>query len=47
LASSIELHYRSYSVASHVAMWAAAGLEGMQVKPMSVGGGLVMSELSD
>lgn len=43
LASSIEQHYRSYLVASHVAMWAAAGLEGVQVNSMSVGGGLVMS----
>jgi demethylmenaquinone methyltransferase/2-methoxy-6-polyprenyl-1,4-benzoquinol methylase len=43
LGPSIERHYRTYSVESHVAMWTAAGLEDMQVKLMSLGGSLVMS----
>jgi demethylmenaquinone methyltransferase / 2-methoxy-6-polyprenyl-1,4-benzoquinol methylase len=43
LGPSIEQHYRTYSVASHVAMWTAAGLEDLHVRPMSLGGGLVMS----
>lgn len=42
LGPSIEEHYRRYSVARHAAMWAAAGLEQVQAKPMSLGGGLVM-----
>ena len=42
LGPSIEQHYRSYPVERHVAMWTAAGLEDVQVKPMSLGGGLVM-----
>lgn len=43
LGPSIEQHYRTYPVARHAAMWTAAGLEDVQVKPMSLGGGLVMS----
>lgn len=43
LGPSIEHHYRSYSVARHVDMWTAAGLEAVQAMPMSLGGGLVMS----
>jgi demethylmenaquinone methyltransferase / 2-methoxy-6-polyprenyl-1,4-benzoquinol methylase len=43
LGPSIEQHYRLYPVASHVEMWAAAGLEDVRVTPMSLGGGLVMS----
>ncbi len=43
LGPSIEQHYRTYPVARHAAMWAAAGLEDVRVKPMSLGGGLVMS----
>jgi len=43
LGPSIERHYASYPVSAHVAMWAAAGLEDVQVRPMSLGGGLVMA----
>lgn len=42
LGPSIEQHYRTYPVAQHLAMWAAAGLEDVQAKAMSLGGGLVM-----
>jgi demethylmenaquinone methyltransferase/2-methoxy-6-polyprenyl-1,4-benzoquinol methylase len=43
LGPSIEQHYRTYSVGRHAAMWAAAGLEEVRMRPMSLGGGLVMS----
>ncbi len=43
LGPSIEQHYRTYPVERHAAMWAAAGLEDVRVRPMSLGGGLVMS----
>jgi demethylmenaquinone methyltransferase / 2-methoxy-6-polyprenyl-1,4-benzoquinol methylase len=43
LGPSIEQHYRRYPVATHVAMWQAAGLEQVRAQPMSLGGGLVMS----
>lgn len=42
LGPSIEEHYRHYPVAQHVTMWQEAGLEDVQVRPMSLGGGLVM-----
>lgn len=43
LGPSIEQHYRSYPVSTHVAGWESAGLDEVQVEPMSLGGGLVMS----
>ena len=43
LGPSIEAHYRAHPVAEHVAMWEAAGLESVHARPMSLGGGLVMS----
>jgi len=43
LGPSIEQHYRVHPVEAHVAMWTAAGLEDVRVRPMSLGGGLVMS----
>jgi demethylmenaquinone methyltransferase / 2-methoxy-6-polyprenyl-1,4-benzoquinol methylase len=43
LGPSIEQHYRSYPVSTHVASWESAGLDEVQVEPMSLGGGLVMS----
>jgi demethylmenaquinone methyltransferase/2-methoxy-6-polyprenyl-1,4-benzoquinol methylase len=43
LGPSIEQHYRSYPVERHVAMWLAAGLVDVRVRPLSLGGGLVMS----
>ena len=42
LGPSIEQHYRRHPVASQVAMWSAAGVGDVQVRPMSLGGGLVM-----
>ena len=43
LGPSIEEHYRSYPVSRHVALWREAGLEDVQARSMSLGGGLVMS----
>lgn len=43
LGPSIEEHYRTYPIDRHVAMWEAAGLEGVRVRRMSLGGGMVMS----
>lgn len=43
LGPSIEQHYGTYPVERHVALWQAAGLEDVRVRPMSLGGGLVMS----
>ncbi|GAB3787308.1 class I SAM-dependent methyltransferase [Nocardioides ungokensis] len=43
LGPSIEQHYRDHPVEKHLAMWAAAGLEDVRARPMSLGGGLVMS----
>ena len=43
LGPSIEQHYRAYPVLDHIAMWSAAGLEDVVARPMSLGGGLVMS----
>ena len=42
LGPSIEEHYRRYPVDAHVDMWRDAGLVGVQARPMSLGGGLVM-----
>ncbi len=43
LGPSIEQHYRDHPVSEHVAMWTAAGLQDVGARPMSLGGGLVMS----
>jgi demethylmenaquinone methyltransferase / 2-methoxy-6-polyprenyl-1,4-benzoquinol methylase len=43
LGPSIEEHYRRYPVSRHVAMWREAGIEDVHARPMSLGGGLVMS----
>jgi demethylmenaquinone methyltransferase / 2-methoxy-6-polyprenyl-1,4-benzoquinol methylase len=42
LGPSISEHYRRYPVAWHVGAWEQAGLENVEVRVMSVGGGLVM-----
>jgi len=42
LGPSISEHYRRYPVAWHVRAWEQAGIEDVQVRLMSVGGGLVM-----
>lgn len=42
LGPSIEEHYRHYPVEQHAAMWREAGIEDVQVRVMSLGGGLVM-----
>jgi len=42
LGPSITAHYRRYPVDWTVGAWQAAGLTGVGVKPMSLGGGLVM-----
>jgi demethylmenaquinone methyltransferase/2-methoxy-6-polyprenyl-1,4-benzoquinol methylase len=42
LGPSIEQHYRRYPVEAHLEMWRAAGLEDVQARTMSLGGGLVM-----
>jgi demethylmenaquinone methyltransferase/2-methoxy-6-polyprenyl-1,4-benzoquinol methylase len=43
LGPNISYHYLRHPVGSHVAAWRAAGLENVKIKPMSFGGGLVMS----
>ena len=43
LGPSISTHYRQHPLAEHVAAWRAAGLDHVQVRLMSLGGGLVMS----
>ncbi|HEX4060458.1 MAG TPA: class I SAM-dependent methyltransferase [Streptosporangiaceae bacterium] len=43
LGPSISTHYRQHPLAEHVAAWQAAGLDDVQVRLMSLGGGLVMS----
>jgi demethylmenaquinone methyltransferase / 2-methoxy-6-polyprenyl-1,4-benzoquinol methylase len=43
LGPSISTHYRQHPLAGHVAAWQAAGLDDVQVRLMSLGGGLVMS----
>ena len=42
LGPSIEEHYRSYPLSTHVRMWHDAGLVDVHTRPMSLGGGLVM-----
>jgi demethylmenaquinone methyltransferase/2-methoxy-6-polyprenyl-1,4-benzoquinol methylase len=43
LGPSISGHYRQHPLADHLSAWRAAGLEDVDVKLMSLGGGLVMS----
>jgi demethylmenaquinone methyltransferase/2-methoxy-6-polyprenyl-1,4-benzoquinol methylase len=43
LGPSISEHYRNHPLADHLAAWRDAGLEDVQARPMSLGGGLVMS----
>lgn len=43
LGPNIEDHYRRFPVAATVAAWQAAGLADVTVRPMSLGGGIVMS----
>src|SRR4051812_29225062 len=42
LGPSIEEHYRRYPVEAQVDLWRGAGLVGVEARPMSLGGGLVM-----
>lgn len=42
LGPSIEAHYRTYPLETHVEMWQAAGIVDVHTRPMSLGGGLVM-----
>jgi demethylmenaquinone methyltransferase/2-methoxy-6-polyprenyl-1,4-benzoquinol methylase len=42
LGPSISAHYRRYPLDAHVAAWRAAGLTGVGVRLMSLGGGLIM-----
>jgi demethylmenaquinone methyltransferase / 2-methoxy-6-polyprenyl-1,4-benzoquinol methylase len=42
LGPSISAHYRRYPLDAHVAAWRAAGLTGVGVQQMSLGGGLIM-----
>jgi demethylmenaquinone methyltransferase / 2-methoxy-6-polyprenyl-1,4-benzoquinol methylase len=42
LGPSITAHYAGFPVAAHVAAWQHAGLDGIGMRPMSLGGGLVM-----
>jgi demethylmenaquinone methyltransferase/2-methoxy-6-polyprenyl-1,4-benzoquinol methylase len=42
LGPSISAHYRRYPIDAHVAAWRAAGLTGVGVELMSLGGGLIM-----
>ncbi|HMC38420.1 MAG TPA: class I SAM-dependent methyltransferase [Acidimicrobiales bacterium] len=42
LGPSITEHYRRYPLEWHVAMWREAGIEDVEVRLMSLGGGLVM-----
>jgi demethylmenaquinone methyltransferase/2-methoxy-6-polyprenyl-1,4-benzoquinol methylase len=43
LGPSISAHYKLHPLAEHVAAWHAAGLEDVEVRLMSLGGGLVMA----
>ncbi|MEZ5406532.1 MAG: class I SAM-dependent methyltransferase [Acidimicrobiales bacterium] len=47
LGPNIEDHYRRFPVAATIAAWSAAGLTDVTVRPMSLGGGLVMSGRRD
>lgn len=42
LGPSISEHYRRFPLEAHTAAWAAAGIEDVHVRIMSLGGGLVM-----
>jgi demethylmenaquinone methyltransferase / 2-methoxy-6-polyprenyl-1,4-benzoquinol methylase len=42
LGPSIEEHYRRFPVERHLLMWREAGMEDVQLRTMSLGGGLVM-----
>lgn len=42
LGPSISSHYRQYPLEWHVSAWRAAGIDDVQVRLMSLGGGLVM-----
>ena len=42
LGPSISAHYRQYPLDWHVSAWEAAGIEDVQVRLMSLGGGIVM-----
>jgi demethylmenaquinone methyltransferase/2-methoxy-6-polyprenyl-1,4-benzoquinol methylase len=42
LGPSIEEHYRRYPVERHVEMWNEAGIDDVEARAMSLGGGLVM-----
>lgn len=42
LGPSISQHYRHYPLSWHYQAWQAAGVEGVQVRLMSLGGGVVM-----
>lgn len=42
LGPNIESHYARHPVAQHIAAWNAAGLEDVEVRLMSLGGGIVM-----
>ena len=43
LGPSISGHYREHPLDAHVAAWHAAGMAGVEVRLMSLGGGLIMS----
>jgi demethylmenaquinone methyltransferase/2-methoxy-6-polyprenyl-1,4-benzoquinol methylase len=43
LGPSISAHYRRYPLEWHVSAWKDAGIDDVQVRLMSLGGGLVMS----
>jgi demethylmenaquinone methyltransferase/2-methoxy-6-polyprenyl-1,4-benzoquinol methylase len=43
LGPNISGHYARHPVSTHVAAWRAAGLRDVSVRPMSFGGGIVMS----
>ncbi|HEX4862982.1 MAG TPA: class I SAM-dependent methyltransferase [Acidimicrobiales bacterium] len=43
LGPSITAHYRRYPLDWHVSAWASSGIEDVQVRTVSLGGGLVMS----
>jgi demethylmenaquinone methyltransferase/2-methoxy-6-polyprenyl-1,4-benzoquinol methylase len=43
LGPSIANHYARHPISAHVAAWRAAGLHGITVRPMSFGGGVVLS----
>jgi demethylmenaquinone methyltransferase / 2-methoxy-6-polyprenyl-1,4-benzoquinol methylase len=45
LGPSISNHYARHPIASHVAAWQSAGLRSVTVRPMSFGGGVVISAI--